>query len=214
MEKRTLFWDVDTQYDFIMPDGGLYVEGADLLIPTISEIRAIALDSGCSIAASTDWHSPDNPEISENPDFHLTFPAHCLAGSPGAQRVGYLGDLPLDTSDLEPRNPAELEKLAAREQFHIVIRKEAISVFSNPNTASLVEFAAPGRIIVFGFTLDFCVRDTLQGLAQFPDVQLVLVQDAAKAVDPDSEGRVLDELQRAGVDMVRFSDLREMAPCG
>jgi nicotinamidase/pyrazinamidase len=214
MDKRTLFWDVDTQYDFIMPDGTLYAEGAEQIIPVVSDLRAMALDHGCSIIASMDWHSPDNPEISDQPDFEKTFPAHCVAGSPGAERVGYLGNLPIDVVDLDLRNPGELAELVQKEQFHITIHKEAISVFSNPNTVNLIESAAPGRIIVFGMVLEFCVQDTLRGLAKFPDIELVLVRDATTALDAGAEARVLAELQRMGIEMTEFSELREMAPCG
>lgn len=43
-----------------------------------------------------DWHSLDNKEISEAPDFKETFPPHCIAGKPGSERVGYLGKLPIE----------------------------------------------------------------------------------------------------------------------
>ena len=36
-----------------------------------------------------DWHSLDNKEISEAPDFKETFPPHCIAGEPGSERVGF-----------------------------------------------------------------------------------------------------------------------------
>lgn len=214
MDKRTLFWDIDTQYDFIMPDGKLYSKGAEEIIPVVSDLRAMAIENGCSIIASMDWHDPNNPEISDQPDFEKTFPAHCIAGTPGAARVGYLGNLPIDIIDLDLRNPGELAELVQKEQFHMAIHKEAISVFSNPNTVNLIESAAPGRIIVFGMVLEFCVQDTLQGLAKFPDVQLVLVKDATAALDAGAEPRVLAELQRMGVEIAEFSRLQEMVPCG
>jgi nicotinamidase/pyrazinamidase len=214
MEKRTIFWDADTQYDFMMPDGKLYVDGADRIIPIVSDVRATALDHGCSIIASQDWHSMSNPEISKIPDFERTFPPHCLVGTPGAARVGYLGHLPIDYIDLEPRNPGELAELVQRDQFHIVIRKEAFSVFSNPNTVRLLESANPGQIVVFGVALDVCVEDTLRSLAQWPDIQLVLVRDATKGLGIKPDDQVLDELQSLGVDVTESSLLREMAPCG
>jgi len=214
MEKRTIFWDADTQYDFMMPDGKLYMEGADQIIPAVSEVRAMALDHGCSIIASQDWHSMDNPEISETPDRKTTFPPHCVAGTPGAQRVGYLGTLPIDYIDFEPRNPAELEELVLAEQFHIVIRKEAISVFSNPNTARLVELAAPGRIFVFGVALDVCVEDTLRGLARFPGIQLSLIRDATKGMGIKPDQQVLNDLQSMGIEIIESSLVHEMVPCG
>jgi len=214
MEKRTIFWDADTQYDFMMPDGRLYMEGADQIIPVVSDVRAMALDHGCSIIASQDWHSVDNPEISETPDRLTTFPPHCLAGTPGAQRVGYLGSLPIDYIGFEPRNPAELEELVLANQFHIVIRKEAISAFSNPNTARLVELAAPGRIFVFGVALDVCVEDTLRSLARFRDIQLVLIRDATKGLGIKPDEQVLDELQSIGIEITESSLVHEMVPCG
>jgi nicotinamidase/pyrazinamidase len=214
MDKRAVFWDADTQYDFLMPDGRLYVEGADQIIPAIDEIRAMALDHGCSIIASQDWHSTDNPEISDTPDYRDTFPPHCMAGTPGAQRIGYLGRLPIDYVDLEPRNPGELEELVQGKQFHIVIRKEAISVFSNPNTVPLLESAAPERIIVFGFALDVCVADTLRGLARFPGIQLLLARDATRGLGIVPDEQVLDELQKMGVEITELSRLHEMVPCG
>lgn len=214
MDRKTLFWDTDTQYDFIMPDGKLYAKGAEEIIPVVSDLRAMAIDNGCSIVASMDWHNPNNPEITDHPDFQKTFPAHCIAGTPGAARVGYLGNLPIDVIDLDLMNPGELAELVQKEQFHVAIHKEAISVFSNPNTVNLIESVAPGRIIVFGMVLEFCVQDTLRGLAKFPDVQLVLVKDATAALDTGAEPRVLAELQRMGVEITEFSRLREMAQCG
>jgi nicotinamidase/pyrazinamidase len=216
MNGNALFWDVDTQYDFMMPDGRLYVKGAQEIIPVVSRLRTMALDGGCSIIASMDWHREDNPEISDDPDFRVTFPPHCMAGSRGARRVGSLGDLPLDTIDLDPRSPAELAGLLDRDQFHIEIHKDTLDVFSNPNTVALLELlpARPEQIVVFGVALDFCVKRALEGLARFCDVQLVLVSDATHAIDPAAGQHVIEEFEHRGGHVTERRRLREMAPCG
>jgi nicotinamidase/pyrazinamidase len=216
MAKKTLFWDVDTQYDFMMSDGHLYVAGAEQLLPTIGALRTMALDNGCSIVASMDWHGRDNPEISDHPDFKTTFPPHCMADTPGAARVGELGKLPIHIIDPEPQNPGELARFVRQNQFHVAIHKEELDVFSNPNTMMLLESlpSHPERIVVFGVALDFCVKLTLHGLLRLPDVQLLLVRDGTKAIDSDAADQVLGDLQSRGVQVVAFSQLREMVPCG
>jgi len=63
--------------------------GAEDIIAKVSEVRKFALENGYSIIADIDWHSLDNKEISEAPDFKETFPPHCMAGEPGSERVGF-----------------------------------------------------------------------------------------------------------------------------
>ncbi|MHC4061694.1 MAG: cysteine hydrolase family protein, partial [Planctomycetota bacterium] len=93
-EKDTIFWDVDTQFDFLKPEGRLYVPGAAKIIEPISRTRVFALENGYSIIASMDWHSLEDEEISTTPDFKETFPPHCMAFESGSERLGYLGDVP------------------------------------------------------------------------------------------------------------------------
>ena len=69
MDKDTIFWDVDTQFDFMRPEGRLYVPGAETIIDKMSDVRKFALDCGYSIIADVDWHSVGDDEISDAPDF-------------------------------------------------------------------------------------------------------------------------------------------------
>ena len=86
--KEVIFWDVDTQRDFLSAGGRLYVPGAAEIVPAISSVRKFALTSGFSIIASIDYHSMDDLKISLDPDFKATFPPHCLADTPGGERLG------------------------------------------------------------------------------------------------------------------------------
>ena len=137
--KKIIFWDVDTQFDFMKPQGALYVPGAEEIIGKVGEVRRFALESGYSILSDVDWHRMDNPEISEQPDMKTTFPPHCMAGTPGAERVGDLGDVPIDCVEIDEVDMAQLRKLIRKDQFHIVIRKQSLNVFDNPNTHKLVQ---------------------------------------------------------------------------
>ncbi len=207
MKNETVFWDVDTQYDFMRPEGRLYVPGAEGIIDSVSDARHFALSHGYSIIASTDWHKEDNKEVSDRPDFESTFPAHCMANKPGSERVGYLGDVPMDVIPDKPLNDADLQKLAAKEQFHIVIRKEQLSVFTNPNTVKLLEILKPREAIIFGVALDMCVRQTVEGLLRAGGIKLSLLRDAVKALGLNSDEKVISEFEVKGVNVISLADL-------
>ena len=47
-----LFWDVDTQFDFMYPDGKLYVPGAETIIPNLQCLTSFAAQHQIPIVAS------------------------------------------------------------------------------------------------------------------------------------------------------------------
>jgi nicotinamidase/pyrazinamidase len=214
MKKDTIFWDVDTQYDFMMPDGILYVPGAETIIDKLSQVRKFALENGFSIVADIDWHSTDNEEISDAPDFNKTFPPHCIADSKGALRLGFLGNLPIEYVEMEKMSEKDLQNLINKDQFHIVIKKHTTNVFDNPNTDKLIELLKPKAAIVFGVALDFCVFYVLQGLTRHPDIKLYLLKDITKGLGTRSESEIFDELREMGVEIIQFSDFRRLPVCG
>jgi nicotinamidase/pyrazinamidase len=214
VEKVTVFWDVDTQFDFMQPEGKLYVPGAETIIPKVSDVRRLALAKGYSIIADVDWHSLENDEISETPDFRQTFPPHCMAGGPGAERVGFLGELPIDTVEIERMDTDVLRKLVSKKQFHIVIRKNSLDVFSNPNTDKLVELVRPKRVIVFGVALDFCVSCVVRGLSKFPGVRLCALKDVVKGLGTRAEQDIFNEFEHKGVEITELSALERGLQCG
>src|SRR5439155_22887206 len=78
---RVIFWDVDTQYDFMHADGKLYVPEAERIIANLQRLTDYAHAHGIRIVASADDHVMSHPEISDKPDCHGTFSAHCLRGT-------------------------------------------------------------------------------------------------------------------------------------
>jgi len=72
---RVIFWDVDTQYDFMKADGKLYVPDAEQLIPNLRKLTDYAHGHGIRIVASADDHVREHAEISATPDWKATFPS-------------------------------------------------------------------------------------------------------------------------------------------
>ena len=80
-----VLWDVDTQVDFVLPEGKLYVPGAEEVAPTMQRLVQAARTAGIPHVASADDHELTDDEISDDPDFATTYPPHCLRGTRGAQ---------------------------------------------------------------------------------------------------------------------------------
>jgi nicotinamidase/pyrazinamidase len=207
MKEDTIFWDVDTQFDFMQPKGKLYVPGAEMIIPNVSDVRRFALEGGYSIVADIDWHSHDNAEISDEPDFKETFPPHCMAGEPGGERVGFLGDVPIEYIDIDEMDDEAIQTLIRTEQYHIVIRKNSLDVFDNPNTDKLVKLIEPKKVIVFGVALDFCVYYVVRGLSKYSNIRLCVLKDAVKGLDARPEQEIFDEFEQMDVEISQLDAL-------
>lgn len=207
MKNEIIFWDVDTQFDFMQPEGKLYVPGAETIIPNVSDVRRFALEGGYSIVADIDWHSDDNAEISDEPDFKVTFPPHCMAGELGSERVGYLGDVSIETISIDEMDNDAIRALLRDDQFHIVIRKNSLDVFDNPNTNKLVKLIEPKKVVVFGVALDFCVYYVVKGLSRYSDIQLYVVKNAVKGLEVRPEQEIFDEFEKMGVEITELNSL-------
>ncbi len=72
---KTVFFDVDTQIDFLYPAGALYVPGAECIVPVIARLNRAAE----TLISTVDAHSEDDPE------FRL-YPPHCVAGTLGQHK--------------------------------------------------------------------------------------------------------------------------------
>ncbi len=77
---KTVFFDVDTQLDFLYPAGALFVPGADGIVKSLAELTRFAASNGIQIVSTADAHTEDDPE------FKMWKP-HCVAGTTGQQKA-------------------------------------------------------------------------------------------------------------------------------
>jgi nicotinamidase/pyrazinamidase len=214
MPGGTVFWDVDTQVDFMLPQGSLAVPGAEALRPNLGRLTDAARAAGITIVHTADDHDPHDPEIADDPDFVETFPAHCLRGTAGAERLPETAAAP-EAADIPP-DGAGIDLEAVAQASEVVLRKNRFDAFSNPAAAPLLRALAPERVVVYGVALEVCDRYAVEGmLALGDDFEIVLVEDAVAALDPVRGKELLLEWRRRGVRLASTDEvLEEIGPGG
>jgi nicotinamidase/pyrazinamidase len=192
-----VLWDVDTQIDFVLPEGKLAVPGAAAAVPAMARLVLWARDVDIVHVASVDDHELTDPEISATPDFQSTYPPHCLRGTRGAQKIPeteQADPLPLSHTAY-PAGPLR-ELVAGRRE--ILLLKKSFDVFTNPNAEALLELLDPPEVIVFGVATDVCNHAAIVGLLR-RGRRVVFVEDAARGLDEARTRACLSQWRDAGV---------------
>lgn len=207
---RVIFWDVDTQYDFMKADGKLYVPEAEAIIPNLKRLTDYAHAHRIRIVADADDHVHDDPEISDRPDWKTTFPPHCVRGTPGQNKIpetALRDPLVIEPARLNP------EALAERVRGHtgdILFHKHALDVFTNENVMTVLDVLDPDDVVLYGVATDFCNKAAIEGLlARRPHTRLFAVTDAMKPIDKDAAEHLLKEWGEEGVRMVKTAEVVE-----
>ena len=191
---RRILWDVDTQVDFMLPEGRLYVPGAEETAPAMGRLVEAARAAGLVHVASADDHELTDSEISPEPDFLTTYPPHCLRGTRGAWKVP-------ETEQVDPVPlglvPVPGEFVVGRE---FLLLKKHFDVFTNLHADRLIELLDPGEIVVFGVATDVCDDAAIRGMLQ-RGRRVRFVEDAARGLDEARTASCIAEWRAGGVEL-------------
>ena len=191
MSVPILFWDVDTQHDFMDPDGNLAVPGAEGIVDNLAKLTDSALANGVPIVGSADAHVPDDDEFEQ-------FPAHCVAGTPGQRKIAATS--PEGAQVVQPDQvDRQLEALRRGKVPQLIIEKQELDVFSESVADHILAELKPERVVLYGVATEYCVRLSVLGLRE-RDFAVTVVEDGIAAVD-DSEGqKAIEEMRKQGAD--------------
>ncbi len=171
---NTVFFDIDTQFDFLLPAGALYVPGAERIIPALSHLAKFAAAHSIPVISTADAHTENDPEFA-------TWRPHCVAGTAGQQKP--LTTL-LSQSYVLPSTPvdtAEIEANSARSP-QILIEKQHTDCFTNPNLKPLLDFLKPDLYVVYGVVTEICVQQAVLGLLSL-GARVHVLTDAVRSLD-------------------------------
>jgi nicotinamidase/pyrazinamidase len=196
VSREVIFWDVDTQADFMLPGGNLYVPGAEKLLANLNRLTDAARRNRVFLVSDACLHTPDDPEFQR-------FPPHCVRGTPGAAIVPET--LAEKYFMIANRPGAEMPGDLSKVQ-QVILEKQTLDVFDNPNTEKVIErlkaFTEPSaEFAVFGVVTEFCVRLAAKGLLE-RGRRVAMVSDAIEAIDPAAGRKTLDELKALGARMI------------
>jgi nicotinamidase/pyrazinamidase len=194
--SRIVFWEIDTQVDFMQPGGKLYVPGAEKRIPNMRRLVDVVRAGKVLLISSTDQHAPDDPEFQR-------FPPHCVRGTSGAEII-------LDLKAAAPTHIANSSaasipaKISRGQQ--IVIEKQTLDVFDNPATEKLLALLpADCEFVVFGVVTELCVGLAAKGLLS-RGRPVALVTDAIETLDAEEGRKTLHELADRGARLITTNE--------
>jgi nicotinamidase/pyrazinamidase len=183
---------VDVQNDFT-EGGALGVEGGAAVAERITAHLAAHRDDYALVAASRDWHDAGNDNgghfaTDAAPDFTVTWPVHCVAGTAGAEYHPAIDTAAIDVHVRKGQG------------------RPAYSAFegTTDDGRSLAEVLAERGITdldVVGIATDYCVRAS--ALDAFESGERVRVlTDLIAGVAPATSEAALEEFRAVGVETV------------
>ena len=196
VSRSVIFWGVDTQADFMLPGGKLYVPGAEQCIPNMKRLTDAAREGRVLIVGDACTHTPDDPEFER-------FPPHCIRGTPGADIIP---ETRADKVLSIPNRPDAAVPQDLSEYQQIILEKQTLDVFDNPNTEAVLKHIArftdaDAEFCVFGVATEFYVRLAAKGLLE-RGRRVALVRDAIETLKPEDGQKTIEELTSLGARLI------------
>ncbi len=181
---KTVFFDIDTQLDFMFPAGALYVPGAEGIVLGVAGLNRFAAANGIVVVSTMDAHA-------ENDEEFLRWPPHCVAGCNGQRKPS----LTLLKSRAVVTSEAGWVGAPATQQ--ILLEKQTFDCFSNPNLPSLLEKLGADRYLVYGVVTEICVKFAAFGLLR-TGARVEIIGDAVRSLRAEAAEAMLADFRLAG----------------
>jgi nicotinamidase/pyrazinamidase len=181
---RTVFFDIDTQIDFLFPAGALYAPGAEKIVGTVAKLNHHAAKHRIPVVSTMDAHSENDPEFRD-------WPHHCVVDTMGQQKPA---STLLEKRVIVPNSPCA-PYLTLNDQ--ILLEKQTFSALSNLNFALLLDHFAAERYVVYGVVTEVCVKFAAFGLLE-TGKRVEIVTDAVCALNEENGAKTLAEFTAMG----------------
>ena len=207
---KTVYFDIDTQIDVIAgalslwaagfqnpQRGGAAAASPPLEIQKIKD-RLYMITGGCQcgntavfetangvvVVSDMCAHSEDDPEFRD-------WPPHCVVGTTGQLKPQ---STMLEKRAVVPNTPAEIAVEGAEQ---IILEKQQLDLFTNPNLKRLLEILKADEYVVYGVVTEYCVGFAARGLLD-TGRPVTLVTDAIRSLRDEDASRTIEDFARRG----------------
>lgn len=178
---------VDVQNDFC-EGGSLPVAGGAEVAAAITRYVAEHRDDYRHVVATRDYHVDPGEHFAEEPDFKLSWPAHCVVGTPGAQ--------------FHPAfDTTSVEAVFSKGEYQPAYSGFEGATEDGARLADWLRDRGVQGVDIVGIATDHCVRATAVDAAQAQFVTRVLL-DLTAGVARDTTELSLREMRGSGVELV------------
>ncbi len=197
--KKIVFFDIDTQFDFINKKGLLYVKGSEGIVRNIDKLTKFARDNSILIISSQDTHTRNDIEFEE-------FGPHCIKGTEGYKKI--------KQSLLPARKTISNKKVYTEDELRdiiprypqVILEKNVLNVFSNPNAFNIFNTVYPEEVYVYGVAVEYCVNEAVEGLIKY-NFSVTVVEDAVKEISGGERNKLFSLWEKKGVKFIKTKDL-------
>jgi len=229
-----VFYDVDTQNDFMNKNGALYVPGAEKIKPNLALLTQYAKLKNFPIPTlgSVDKHFGTKDYKKREGELKRwggPFPDHCMNECYGQRKINETSHfeswsnkkevavyIPHNIKGgLSERSLRSYANIISKEPFFkgayfereaIYFEKQSHDVFTNPAAEEILKRANVKEAVVYGVATDYCVKAAVLGM-QKRGIQTYVVKDAIKGVSEKTAKSALEEMLKAGARFVSTEDI-------
>lgn len=198
--SRKFIWEVDTQADFMLPGGKLYVPGAERLLPNIRRLTDTARQGHVFLVSHGCYHAINDPEFK-------IFPPHCVKGTPGS---AYVAQALTEKVAIVPNEPDAALPTDLNQYQQILLEKQTLDIFESRHAEELLNrLPREAEFVVFGVVTEYCVRLAAKGLLE-RGRRVFLVHDAIETLKREDGERAIAELRNLGAKFVSTDEALAM----
>lgn len=167
LRESDVLVDLCTQRDYLVNGSGWKVANADRVLANIKHLMGWARWARLPIISSVDERRPDEVVAGERPP--------CVLGTAGQKKVSY--SLMPDRIRIESDNCLCVALDILEHHQQAILSKRHRDPLTNPKLDRLMTEMPAGRFVVFGVSMDSCIRSLVLGLL-LRGRRVVVVTDA------------------------------------
>lgn len=182
---------VDVQNDFASPDGGLYVQGGEEIVPVVNAEIEAAESAGAPVFYTQDWHPPTTPHFAKDGG---VWPVHCVRDTWGAELYPTLTVV----------GPVVRKGTSGEDGYSgFSVRDPLSGETSATQLGGMLRDAGVRSVVVVGLAGDVCVKETALDAQRLGyDVTVPMAATRSVNLQDGDEDRATEVMTAAGISVL------------